>query len=140
MEDYRRRKGRQKVAMTDIPLTPLIDTALTLLIIFMVTAPMINNAIKVDLPKGKAQEDKAGKQQELVVFIDKDKGLFFNGIAVATVDELMNKIKAKVGKQVDRMICVKADKAVSYGQVIELVDHIKVVGGVSYVVLATKRA
>ncbi|HSW73587.1 MAG TPA: biopolymer transporter ExbD [Candidatus Limnocylindria bacterium] len=139
MEGYRR-KGRQRAAITDIPLTPLIDTALTLLIIFMVTAPMINNAIKVDLPKGKAKEDTAGKQQELVVFIDKDKGLFLNGTAVTTVDDLMSKIKAKVGQQADRMVCVKADKAVSYGQVIELVDHIKVVGGVSYVVLATKRA
>jgi len=106
----------------------------------MVTAPMINNAIKVDLPKGKAKEDTTGKQQELVVFIDKDKGLFLNGTAIKTVDDLMDKIKAKVGQQTDRMVCVKADKAVSYGQVIELVDHIKVVGGVSYVVLATKRA
>ena len=54
--------------------------------------------------------------------------------------ELIDKIKAKVGQQADRTVCVKADKVVSYGQVIELVDHIKVVGGVSYVVLATKRA
>ena len=51
-----KRRRKKAVAINDIPLTPLIDTALTLLIIFMVTTPMMQNAIKVTLPEGQAKE------------------------------------------------------------------------------------
>jgi biopolymer transport protein ExbD len=138
MERFSRKK-RRTTTLPEITLTPLIDTALTLLIIFMVTAPMINNAIKVDLPKGKAQEV-ADNTQELTVFINKDEKLFLNGTAIDSSQELIDSIKKTIGKNKDRTVCVKADKLVKYGHVIELIDHIKVVGGVSYVVLATQRA
>jgi len=123
--------------MVDIPLTPLIDTALTLLIIFMVTAPMIQNAIRVDLPKGKAKED-AGAEQELVVFLDKENQLFFNGDKMA-LEDVIKKVQTIAGKEGDRTVFVKADQVASYGKVIELVDQIKVVGGIKYVALATQK-
>ena len=105
----------------------------------MVTAPLVNNAIKVSLPTGKAQEDK-GRAQELVVYLDEHEKLFFNGTAVSNKKQLIDLIKNKVGSNKDQMIFVKADKSVHYGHVIELVDEIKVVGGISHVALATKRA
>jgi len=132
------RRGRSRDSIVDIPLTPLIDTALTLLIIFMVTAPMIQNAIRVDLPKGKAKED-AGAEQELVVFLDKENQLFFNGDKMAT-DDVIKKVQTIAGKEGDRTVFVKADQAASYGKVIELVDQIKVVGGIKYVALATQKS
>jgi hypothetical protein len=61
-------------------LTPLIDTALTLLVIFMVAAPVLQRGIKVDLPKGNSKEVKG--KQELVVTITKDAKLFFNSFPV----------------------------------------------------------
>jgi biopolymer transport protein ExbD len=125
--------------MQEISLTPLIDTALTLLIIFMVTAPMMNNAIKVELPKGQAKED-SGAQQELIVYVDKDENLFFNGTAAKDTQDLIAQVQAAVGKQNERTLFVKADQSVRYGQVIELVDDIKMVGGVAYVALATTPA
>jgi len=135
---YRRRSRRRRDAIVDIPLTPLIDTALTLLIIFMVTAPMIQNAIRVDLPRGAAKEDK-GLEQELVVFIDKDGQLFFNGQQMADGDLITHLKEQVAGKNNEQTIFVKADQAASYGKVIELVDRIKVVGGVRYVALATQK-
>jgi len=134
------RRGRRKVAtLPEISLTPLIDTALTLLVIFMVTAPMMNNALKIELPKGQAKEDQ-GIQQELVVSVDKHKQLFLNGKPVDSLKELITKIKTALGKNMDRTVYVQGDKDASYGDVIELVDHIKVIGGISYVALATKPA
>lgn len=124
--------------MHDISLTPLIDTALTLLVIFMVTTPMIHNAIRVTLPKGSAKED-GGVQHELIVSIDKDKKIFFEGTEQKP-DALVSLLKKKVGEKKDKMVFVKADQAVAYGTVLELVDHIKVVGGISHVVLATQKA
>lgn len=139
MARYSRRKQRSSALMQEISLTPLIDMSLTLLIIFMVTAPMLNNAIKVELPKGEAKE--AGStQQELIVFVDKNEQLFFNGISVDGKKDLIEKVRGAVGQDVDRMIFVKADQSVRYGHVIELVDHIKVIGGVAYVALATTPA
>lgn len=135
----RRRMRRAASALPEIGLTPLIDTALTLLIIFMVTSPMINNVIKVELPKGRANEDAITKQ-ELIVFVDKDAHIYLNDQKMSNLDELVKKIKAQVGNDAHRTVFVKADQAVHYGDVIELVDHIKVVGGISYVALATKRA
>ena len=59
------KKRTRRFSTPEISLTPLIDTALTLLVIFMITAPMIHNGIKVDLPQGNSKE--VGSQQELVV-------------------------------------------------------------------------
>lgn len=139
MARFSTRRKRRSLVVPEINLTPLIDTALTLLVIFMVTAPLVNNAIKINLPTGKAQES-ATTQQELVVYMDKEEKLFFNGNRVPNKDRLMKLIRESVGKQKERTVFVKADKSVHYGEVIELVDDIKVVGGVSYVALATKRA
>jgi biopolymer transport protein ExbD len=135
----RRRRRAYNATIPEISLTPLIDVALTLLIIFMVTSPMMNNVIKVELPKGRANEDQ-GTKQELIVFMDKHEKLYFNGVEAEDLATLIQKIKASVGSNSNQMVFVKADQVVKYGRVIELVDHIKVVGGVSYVALATKRA
>ena len=59
-------------------MTPLIDTALTLLIIFMIATPVLQNAIKVTLPRGNAQEEAHNNQHELVVFIDKNGDFYIN--------------------------------------------------------------
>ncbi len=123
--------------LLDISMTPLIDTALTLLIIFMITTPIIQNAIRVSLPKGEAKEDEGGSQ-ELIVYIDKDKHLFFNGQEYEQ-EKIVELIKKHVGEQKEKKVYVKADQEVSYGQVIGLVDRLKVVSGVSHVILATQR-
>ena len=134
MQQYRKR--RRSIVSPDINLIPLIDTALTLLVIFMVTVPLVNNAIKVNLPSGKAQEDK-GLTQEFVVHVDQNKKIFFNGNPTQR-DALIKHIKRNVGSMKDKTVFVKADSSVEYGMVMELVDDIKVIGGISYVALATK--
>ena len=131
-----RRSNRRSTALLDISMTPLIDTALTLLVIFMITSPMIQNSIRITLPKGKAKED-AGSSQQIVVQVDKDNHIVFNGKTVAK-DQLIKQLKERIGNDTNKMVHVKADQAVPYGHVLELVDHIKVVGGISYVVLATQ--
>jgi biopolymer transport protein ExbD len=122
---------------TEISLTPLIDTALTLLIIFMVTTPMIHNAIKVALPKGNAKEADI-QHQELVVVIDKESKLHY-GDAIYERGALMEALKKQVGYSKEQTVVVKADQAVAYGVVIDLVDQIKHIEGIAYVALATEK-
>lgn len=94
MARMRRYKRSHASVIPEITLTPLIDTCLTLLIIFMVTSPVINNAVKVDLPKGRAQEAQ-GIQEEFVVHIDKQKQIFLNGTPVQQ-EQLVGQLKKKL--------------------------------------------
>lgn len=132
------RRRRVMRHISDIPLTPLIDTALTLLVIFMITSPMLQNAIKVDLPYGKAKED-GGASQDLVVFIDSKGMFFFNGVPYKK-ENLIEQLKKTIKNSNDQVVYVKGDRNASYGAILELVDQIKVVGGIKYVALATQKA
>lgn len=136
-----RRLGRQsrknRHMLNDLSLTPLIDTALTLLIIFMISAPMMNNSIKITLPKGKAKEE-TSSVQEMIVTVNKEGLLYLNDMQM-NKEQLLVKIKETVQENSEHTIFVRADQAVSYGSVIELVDTLKTIGGVKYVALATNK-
>src|SRR5437879_3290290 len=126
------RRAKRMQRSTDISLTPLIDTALTLLIIFMVATPMVQNAVRVTLPSGQAKDDQASAVQELVVQIDARGDFYFNNKKI-NKNDLIKELKKMVGSNKERTVYIKADQAVAYGTVLELVDEIKVLGGVKYV-------
>ena len=132
-----RRMRRHRIAMTDLPLTPLIDTALTLLIIFMIASPMMHNAIKVSLPQGQSKEDRALKQ-DLIVYIDRHEKLYLNETPT-TLDAMLAELSQDALHKTEGTVYVKADRAVSYGCVMGVVDKLKVAGGVKYVALATQK-
>lgn len=131
-----RRRAPQKL-MTDIPLTPLIDTALTLLVIFMVTAPMMQNMIKVTLPKGTQQEGKDLKP-ELVVYVDAQNALYWDGKKM-NVAEICATVKTVCGAKKNQVLFVKADKKSTSGTVLELIDSIKGIRGIQHVALVTQK-
>ncbi len=129
-----RRRGLRKkeLRMPEITLTPLIDTALTLLVIFMVTAPMVQNGIKLDLPQGKSKE--AGAQQELVVSVSREGTIYFNTYPVKQEELVASVQKALIGKE-EEPVFVRADEAVAYGRVLGVVDELKQ-AGVRYVAMS----
>lgn len=133
------RKRRQGLSAPEISLTPLIDTAFVLLVIFMVTSPMIKKeaGLQVELPKGNMEEVQ-GTSEDIIVSLDSHGKIFLNGLPVGEKD-LIEKLKKRVNKQNEKTVFVKADIKAHYGKVIELVDKIKFVGGVKYVALATSK-
>lgn len=133
----RRFKGKRH-HLADLSMTPLIDVALTLLIMFMVATPLIHNAVKVTLPKGNVQENTKNESDEIIVYIDKNGDFYLNGSTINRSD-LIAQIKEMVGTNTEKTVYVKADTDVSYGTVLELVDTIKFVGGIKYVALATQK-
>lgn len=138
MRRTHRRPRKQRSVIHDLSMTSLIDTALTLLMVFMIATPAIHNAIKVTLPNGNSQEITAQQSDELIVFIDKNGDFYFNKTKYSKTD-LIAEIKKIIGNNVERTVYVKADTAISYGTVIELVDDIKYIGGIKYVALATQK-
>lgn len=133
-----RRKRKSTSSMPEITLTPLIDTSLTLLIIFMITTPMIHNAIKVNLPRGNVKED-IGLKQELIVFVDEKEKIYFNSKSHTSSDELIKELKQAIGDEKDKTVHLKADQSIRYGLVTKLVDQMKEIDGISQVALATQK-
>jgi biopolymer transport protein TolR len=129
-----RRLKKRKIQMPEVSLTPLIDTALTLLVIFMVTAPMVQNGIKLDLPHGKSKE--APSQQEFVVSLNKDRVLYFNSCPIER-ENLTGLVLKSLEQKEDSPVFVRADGAVAYGDVIGIVDDLKQ-AGVKYVAMSTR--
>ncbi len=138
MRRTKKRLRKQRHHLNDLSMTSLIDTALTLLMVFMIATPAIHNAIKVTLPRGNAQEQPHKQPDELIVFIDKDGNFYINNTKTAKTD-LIAEIKKIIGNDLEKTVYVKADTAISYGTVLELVDDIKFIGGIKYVALATQK-
>ena len=131
----RRRQSRPPL-IPELNLTPLIDVALTLLVIFMVTAPMVQNNIKVLLPSGKSKE--LTQQQEAVLTITAEKNFYFNSYPVKQED-IIAVVKEWVAQAPQSPIFIRADAQVSYGTVLELMDSLKQTGA-SAVALSLKQA
>ncbi len=113
-------------ALSEINVTPFVDVMLVLLIIFMVTAPMLQQGVDVDLPKTKPSPIKIDEER-LVVTVTKTKNVYINKKAF-TIKELKKKLakirEANPGKEV----FLRADKNVPYGFVVQVMSTIKAAG------------
>ncbi len=115
-----------KRSFSEINVTPLVDVMLVLLIIFMVTAPMLQQGIKVNLPKAKAQSLKES-EEKLMITVTKDEKIFINKNPY-TLDALGKTLKALQAYRKDRQVFLKADKDVPYGFVVRVMSEVKAAG------------
>jgi len=104
--------------MTDINVTPLVDVMLVLLIIFMVTAPLIQSGVKVDLPRASAQQMEHS-EEKLVLTITRDRRIFLGNAEISARD-LEAKLASNARIQKDKELYLHADRSLPYGQVVEI--------------------
>ncbi len=107
-----------RTTMSEINVTPMVDVMLVLLIIFMVTAPLIQQGVKVNLPPAKAAPIEA-KETKIVLSIDKGRHVFI-GEAEVPIDQLEQKLKTNAKVQADKELYLQADTDVNYGTVIQV--------------------
>jgi biopolymer transport protein TolR len=107
-----------RTTMSEINVTPMVDVMLVLLIIFMVTAPLIQQGVKVNLPETKAAPVEA-TEKKVVLSVDLAKRVYI-GEAEVRLDELETKLKNNAKAQADKEIYLHADRDVPYGMVVEV--------------------
>jgi biopolymer transport protein TolR len=118
--------GSGNDSISQINVTPLVDVMLVLLIIFMVTAPILQQGVPVDLPKVSAGP-LAGQEEQLVVNVAKG-GQFYLNDTPMTADQLTAKLRAIAAARPDRQLYVRADQSVPYGQVMEVMGAVRDAG------------
>ena len=122
--------GSGRTTLSEINVTPLVDVMLVLLIIFMVTAPLIQQGVEVALPEARAQAVKA-EEQKLVLSIKADRSLWLGaGDEAARLDlaDLEAKLRANVRVKRDRELYLMADRSLPYGYVVEVMAAVQRAG------------
>ncbi|HWX77617.1 MAG TPA: protein TolR [Candidatus Acidoferrales bacterium] len=117
---------RSGVTISQINVTPLVDVMLVLLVIFMVTAPIIQQGVQVNLPQAKGGAI-PGTEELLVVTIAKNGKVYLND-NVMSLEELGQKLRAIKKLQADKQVYLRADQDVRYGIVMKTIAEIKQAG------------
>src|SRR5208337_1799101 len=118
--------GQRSSLVSQINVTPLVDVMLVLLIIFMVTAPIIQQGVEVSLPKVRASA-LPGEEQQFVVSITRGREIYLNDRRLSA-EELTDKLKAIAVERPDRQVFIRADEQVPYGDVVRTMAAIKAAG------------
>lgn len=119
--------------MSDINVVPYIDVMLVLLIIFMVTAPMLTQGIKVDLPKLESSPVKTEKNQEPVIVSIDSNGAYYLEMSSSEgkplpLTDLINKVQGMLEQKPGTSVLLRGDKHVEYGAVVSLMSSLQQAG------------
>ena len=110
--------GREHRPLSEINVTPFVDVMLVLLIIFMVTAPMMQQGVDVDLPETNTQPLRV-KDEPLILTVQKD-GSVLVANALVPAEELEEKLKAVLEGRESDDVFLRADKEAPYGAVVKV--------------------
>jgi biopolymer transport protein ExbD/biopolymer transport protein TolR len=117
--------GRTQSSLADINITPLVDVVLVLLVIFMITAPVLQSGIEVAIPKTRTVKEIT--EQRVVVTIDRDQQVFLGDKAV-NVHELGQRLQDSMGPSTKKIIYLRADERVPFGAFASVMDAVKQAG------------
>lgn len=112
---------RRRQSLSEINVTPFVDVMLVLLIIFMVTAPLLQQGIDINLPQASGKE--LSPSERIVITIKKNGKIYLNKTAVT-----LKSLKAGLAKKTNKEVFLKADKDVPYGNVVTVMGELKEMG------------
>jgi biopolymer transport protein ExbD/biopolymer transport protein TolR len=114
--------GRTQVALADINITPLVDVVLVLLIIFMVTAPVLQSGIEVSVPKTRTVKEIT--EERLVITIDKQQRVFLGNEPI-NINSIGATLRKKVRDPQHQSIFLRSDEDVPFGAFATVMDAVK---------------
>jgi len=126
------RQRIKKKPMSEINVVPYIDVMLVLLIIFMITAPLLSQGIKVDLPQAPSKPLPPNEKEPVIVSVDKNGNFFINygddQDKPVTAEVLVNRVSALLKYQPDIPVLIEGDAMVPYGQVVQVMSLLQRAG------------
>jgi biopolymer transport protein ExbD/biopolymer transport protein TolR len=124
-------QGRTQTSLSEINVTPLVDVMLVLLVIFMVTAPILQTGIEVNLPRTRESKPEQQTPRAVVVSIDKDGNIYLSTQAEAqqiNVNDLPGMLAQKLGEAGERRVYVRGDGETPYRIIAYVLDIAKQAG------------
>ncbi len=117
--------GRTRTSLSDINVTPFVDVVLVLLIIFMLTAPILQSGIDVEVPKTRTVKEIT--EERLVISIDRQQKVFLGNDPV-NINEIPDRLRRKVRDPQRQSIFIRADENVPFGAFATVMDAVKQAG------------
>jgi biopolymer transport protein ExbD/biopolymer transport protein TolR len=117
-------RGRTQTALADINITPLVDVVLVLLLIFMLTAPVLQSGVQVAVPQTRTVNQLT--EEHLVITIDKDQNVFLQDKPVNIHD--LAGLLSSTAKDQKKVVYVRADQKVPFGAFASVMDSVKLAG------------
>jgi biopolymer transport protein TolR len=114
--------GRTQSSLSDINMTPFVDVVLVLLVMFMVTAPILQSGIEVAVPKTKTVKEIT--EERLVISIDKQQRVYLGNDAI-NINEIPQKLRQKIRDPKGQAIFLRADESVPFGAFATVMDAVK---------------
>jgi biopolymer transport protein TolR len=118
--------GKSRSTLAEINVTPLVDVMLVLLIIFMITAPMLQHELDVNLPVASGTPQ-VGAEDQVVLTVNKQGSIYLDQTAY-TLDTLRPKLYTLYQTRRNKDIFLRADADVPYGKVVQVMDEVKKAG------------
>jgi len=122
----RRRKPREYKSVCDINIANLVDVTLVLLIIFMISAPLLQSGIEIDLPKTRAAAV-ADEAKGVIIDIDAKGGIYINEI-FTHIEDLEAALRDELVRKSANEVFLRGDSTVTYGVVIKVIGRMKEMG------------
>jgi len=122
------RNGRTQTALAEINVTPLVDVMLVLLVIFMVTAPILQTGIQVNLPKTREAESNEATPEAVILTVDKEGAIYFSGRnerQAINVNDLPQALNERLAKSKDRKVYLRGDGDTPYRVIAYVLDQAK---------------
>ncbi|MEA3545528.1 MAG: protein TolR [Thermodesulfobacteriota bacterium] len=126
--DVGRPSSRRRSSMSEINVTPFVDVMLVLLIIFMVTAPMLDQGVEVDLPEVAEAPGLPVQQEPLVITLQKNGQVLIGKAKIDQLSKLEPVIQQALKGKPDREVFLEADEKVPYGRVVKVMAAVKKAG------------
>jgi len=125
-------RGRRRAPMAEINVVPYIDVSLVLLIIFMITTPLLQSGVEVDLPKAEAKAVDPAQDPPVIISITADGRMFVDDgshdESEVDMDALIASVMSALQDKPGRKVLIRGDKAVDYGHVVTTMATLKRVG------------
>ncbi len=131
---FTNQQGRTQSSLSEINVTPFVDVVLVLLVMFMVTAPVLQSGIEVQVPR--TQTVKQISEERLVITINREQQVFLNNDPV-NINQIGAKIHDKIRDPEGQSIYVRADENVPFGAFATVMDAVKS-SGISNVSIVTQ--